>query len=115
MYYKKHVSYDTVSFSANKNYEDKQYLNAQRYCNLKKLPVCSHQIFKDFNPLRAEGIQKGIHIFDGLNMKEIAFIFNNLNLLAVKRGCSNGCLHCFADAKPAKRFPTNNEINQLKN
>jgi hypothetical protein len=70
------TTYDTVSFSGNKSlYEDER---------LKEL----------------EGKQKGIKIFEGLSLKEIAFIAKDLGAIALRQGCNSNCKHCFADARP---------------
>mgnify|MGYP003320369278 CR=1 FL=1 len=50
-----------------------------------------------------EGIQFGIKAFEGLSMKDIQYMSENLHVIAVKRGCKNGCAYCYADAKPSKR------------
>ena len=49
---------------------------------------------------KLNGIQEGIKVFDGLNMKEIAFVSQSILEVAVNRGCNNMCAHCYADAKP---------------
>ena len=52
----------------------------------------------DFDKL--EGIQEGIKVFDGLNIKEIIFTLAPLLEVATLRGCNNACKHCYAEAKP---------------
>lgn len=49
-----------------------------------------------------EGIQYGIKVFEGLSMKDIQYMSENLHVIAVKRGCKKGCAYCYADAKPSK-------------
>ena len=56
--------------------------------------------FKNLDLQIIEGIQNGLKVFEGLNAKEIAFICDNLSELAIYRGCSGFCAHCYADAKP---------------
>ena len=48
---------------------------------------------------KVEGLQKGIKLFDGINLKDIAFITKKLETLNFFRGCSVGCTHCLKDAK----------------
>ena len=52
-----------------------------------------------FNPDKIEGIQYGIDVFKNLTMREIIFLLYRFRNMAVKRGCNNGCEHCFLDAK----------------
>lgn len=66
----------------------------------------------DLNKLN--GIQEGIKVFQGLSMKEIAFLSDNLKSILTYRGCSNHCGHCMVDAQSHVRLPKNaNEINQM--
>lgn len=55
-------------------------------CNLKKL----------------EGIQNGIKVFEGLNIEQIYLLYKHLAIVATSHGCTNGCVHCFVDAKPIR-------------
>lgn len=64
----------------------------------------------DLNKL--DGIQEGIKVFKGLNMKEIAFIGSTINEVAINRGCHNVCSHCYAGANPPIR-EDNNHINKM--
>lgn len=58
---------------------------------------------KNYNLSKLEGIQKGISVFDGLTLKEINFIGDNLVAICTTRGCYSKCSHCYADAhKPIK-------------
>ena len=50
-----------------------------------------------------EGLQYGIKVFEGLSMKDIQYLAEGLHVIAVKRGCTNKCSHCYADALPQKR------------
>ena len=78
--------------------------NAQNYLNTQKANLNSKNIknidISCFDLEKLEGIQSGIKIFDGLNMKEIAFITTNLLEIAVNRGCYNNCAHCYAEGLP---------------
>lgn len=60
-------------------------------------------IFRTFGMEPLEGIQYGIKVFDGMSMKDIQYMSENLHVIAVKRGCKNMCGYCYADAKPQKR------------
>ena len=59
-----------------------------------------------------EGAQKGIKVFDGLSLPDIAFMGDNLQVIAAKQGCYSKCIHCYAQAqKPlAVRNDTVNAI-----
>ena len=75
------------------------YKNAQTYANSviknqKKFNIKAY----DFN--RLEGLQYGIGVFDGLNIKEILLLEEHLGNILLKRGCSNNCVHCFCEAIP---------------
>ena len=79
--------------------------NAQEYLNRTKKELSSivhnnNFDIRHFNIYKLEGIQEGIPLFDGLSIKEISFIGNRLIDFALKRGCHNKCVHCFADAHP---------------
>lgn len=78
---------EIVSFSAKKSLYQKDKL-------LKKL----------------EGAQNGIKVFEGLTLKEIAFIGKDLAAIAVRQGCNSNCKHCYADAHPPLK-ETENTIN----
>ena len=100
-YHTKPYNNDSVSFCS-KNNEDAKYKRAQSYANKMKFAnIVWPFALQDYDMKKIEGIQSGISIFEGLSMPEIAFMFENLRAIAVKRGCSNQCLHCYADAKPA--------------
>ena len=100
---KNSLPYDSVNFSG-KSENHEQYLNAQKYANkMKVLNFFIEKNFQDYNLEKLEGIQNGIKIFEGMNIKEIAFLFENLHTIAIKRGCSNQCLHCYAGALPPEK------------
>lgn len=87
-------SFTCPSFQAlSSNYfKAKQYLST---CNIK--PKMS---LYDLDLNKLDGIQEGIKVFKGLNMKEIAFYLTSAREFAVSRGCRNMCSHCYADARP---------------
>lgn len=82
------------------------YMAKQAYKKVKTLDLYMF----DLNKL--DGIQEGINVFKGLNMKEIAFVADTVAEITVNRGCRNICAHCYADAKaPIKE--TVNQINKM--
>lgn len=101
-YQTKPYDYDSVSFGAKK--DNAQFKKAQKYANkMKLLNKIWPSYLQNYDMNKIEGIQKGIPIFEGLSIPEIAFMFEDLHAIAVKRGCSNQCFHCYAGAEPAGR------------
>lgn len=99
--------YDTTSIKSPKFLQAKAYLDKakdEKYCK-------EHWIY-EFDLNKLDGIQDGIKVFDGLNMKEIAFISQTLTEICVNRGCHNMCSHCYASAKPPIR-EDENHINKI--
>lgn len=95
-----------------------KYFRAQAYLNSvkEKLGGSFEQkatdVYKmDLNKLN--GIQEGIKVFKGLSFKEITFIARSLFSVAVTRGCSNLCSHCYAEAVPHKK-ETSEYINKMR-
>ena len=82
-----------------------RYINAREYLNFeKKLKNGFDNVeIYDLNLNLLDGIQEGIKVFKGLNMKEIAFIGQTITEVAVKRGCYNNCSHCYAGGMPPIR------------
>lgn len=76
-----------------KYFKAKQYLSTCNNINAKTS-------LYDLDLNRLEGIQEGIKVFKGLNMKEIAFYLTSAREFAISRGCRNMCSHCYADARP---------------
>ena len=91
-----------------------QYLKAKEYLKLEKRlrgGFKNTEIYDlDLNLL--DGIQDGIRIFKGLNMKEIAFVGQTITEIAVLRGCHNNCSHCYAGGLPPIREDANH-INKM--
>ncbi|MCM1004426.1 MAG: hypothetical protein NC408_08810 [Candidatus Gastranaerophilales bacterium] len=78
-----------------------KYLKAKQYLNSCEIKSKTETILqRDFDLNKLDGIQEGIKIFKGLNMKEIAFFLLTVREFAAFRGCYNMCSHCYADAKP---------------
>ncbi len=61
---------------------------------------------------KLDGIQEGIEVFKGLNIKEIAFIARTLFSVNTNRGCYNMCSHCYANAMPPVK-ESENVINKM--
>lgn len=70
-------------------------------------------ILRHFSMEQFEGLQYGIKAFNGLTMKEIQYLCENLHVIAVKRGCNNMCGYCYADAKPQKREMSWEDFKQI--
>lgn len=96
------------------NVHSPKYFAAKTYLCMakqayKKVKTLDLYMF-DLNKL--DGIQEGIEVFKGLNMKEIAFVADTIAEIPVNRGCRNICAHCYANAKaPVKE--TANTINKM--
>lgn len=96
------------------NVHSPKYFAAKTYLCMakqayKKVKTLDLYMF-DLNKL--DGIQEGINVFKGLNMKEIAFVADTIAEIPVNRGCRNICAHCYASAKaPIKE--TANQINKM--
>lgn len=96
------------------NVHSPKYFAAKTYLCMakqayKKVKTLDLYMF-DLNKL--DGIQEGINVFNGLNMKEIAFVADTVAEITVNRGCRNICAHCYASAKaPIKE--TANQINKM--
>lgn len=96
------------------NVHSPKYFAAKTYLCMakqayKKVKTLDLYMF-DLNKL--DGIQEGINVFKGLNMKEIAFVADTVAEITVNRGCRNICAHCYANAKaPIKE--TANQINKM--
>lgn len=96
-----------ISFSSVKSdvkpyltYKQKLFLNVQKPFAYVMGDVGAA---KNYNLAQLEGIQKGISVFDGLSLKEICFIGDNLSSICTTQGCYSKCSHCYADAhKPVK-------------
>ena len=94
-----------------KNHYDKKFLwniltlnpKKWRYSNSSKAHDLDKYGIKSLDLDKLEGIQYGIDVFDNLSMREIAFLAYRTSNLAVTRGCSNMCQHCFHNAVPTKK------------
>lgn len=67
----------------------------------------------EFDLKELEGLQNGIEIFEGLNFRQIAYLIRNLNEVVVQRGCSNGCIHCYAEAQTPHYMKTHKFLNEI--
>lgn len=107
---RKNLSFEGNPIQKLKNYKNyiMQFVKAQKYAyRLHKAIVASGRqdtfMLREFCIEPLEGLQHGIKVFDGLSMKDIQYMSENLHVIAVKRGCRNMCVHCYADAKPQHR------------
>lgn len=66
----------------------------------------------DFDLDKLDGIQDGIKVFEGMSLKEVAFLLATLSEVATNRGCYNNCSHCYADARPP-HLTKDNQINKI--
>ena len=76
----------------------------------------------DLNFEKLEGIQQGLKTFEGLSLKQIAFALTDLHSINMISGCTNHCLHCYANDQPLiKRYPFEdllqicNDVKELRN
>lgn len=94
----------TPNFTAN----SQEFIPSQKLQQYKKAQQYAEQLQKsgkiwDLNTWdlkKLEGIQHGIEVFDGVNFKQIYLLYKHLGMITTSRGCSNGCVHCYVDAKP---------------
>ena len=59
-----------------------------------------------------DGAQKGIKIFEGLDILQTAIAMRNIHAIPLMRGCRNACSHCFLDAQVPIRN-TDKHINSI--
>ncbi len=105
-----------VTFTARTEFspsaELEQYKKAQQYADsiIKKHGTIN---LEKCDLKQLEGIQHGIEAFEGLNIKQIYFLYKHLSTIMLMRGCSNGCVHCYADAKPIATNLKPSQINSM--
>ena len=106
-YSSNNTSYLSFKGSQRVPFTDEDYNNAKKNIPSlileakKKKP--GHNYFNLYeldNLERINGIQKGIKVFDGLTINEIAFILKSPKVL-LNRCCSNNCIHCAYMATPS--------------
>lgn len=81
----------------------KAYEEAEKYLQYRKGILTKRHLaltLSNFNLSRLNGIQRGIKVFKGLSMKEIAFLYDHFYNVSISRGCGNRCAHCYAEAVP---------------
>ena len=86
-------------FPINFKGEDVKYRNAKKYLDEEIAKNGIPNSLKELDLKKIDGIQSGIKIFEGMNAKEVAFICDNLAEIAIYRGCSGYCGHCYVSAK----------------
>ena len=108
-------NFDTISFKSKivptRSFAKQKFIN-----KLLKKNLCKCNLEK------LEGAQVGLKSFEGLTMKQIAFALTDLHAITMVSGCTNHCLHCYANAQPYfKRSPYEdfeqlcNDIKELEN
>ena len=75
-----------------------------------------HLPFNDihyYDAKRLEGIQQGIPLFENLSMAQIVQIAKDAIEFVIRRGCSNMCTHCYANAKPEIHHKQRNKLTTI--
>lgn len=93
----------------NNQLTEADFKKAKEYLNWRCDSAEGQSKLSDFNLNKLNGIQKGIEVFEGLSMKDIAFLYTNLLEIAINRGCSNGCSDCYVKAIPQQHFEENSD------
>ncbi len=94
------------SFAAN----SQEFVPSHRLLQYKKAQLYAEELKKsgeiwdlnNWNLKKLEGIQYGIDVFEGVNIRQIYLLYKHLGMITTSRGCSNGCIHCYVDAKPTQ-------------
>ncbi len=86
-----------LSFKQAENLKESDFKKAKAY--LGGLKDCGDVSLEKVDLQKANGIQYGLKTFEGLNMKELAFMLKDLEILTVKRGCKNHCAHCIFNSE----------------
>ena len=97
------ISFGRLGGMAKKLKGTYSYIKAEKNLKtqIKNLKKYNSKIdFLNLNLDKLEGIQEGIKVFEGLSIKEIAFLYKDLINILAYRGCSNRCAHCYANAIP---------------
>lgn len=69
--------------------------------------------FYYYDPLKLEGIQNGIEIFEDLTFPQIAYLITKMRGVLVQRGCSNSCIYCNVEAQSPEYMKTMNFTNKI--
>ncbi len=101
---------DTVSFQKSSEIPPSaiKYLKQRR----KELGE-SYNNLESYDWKKLEGLQNGIEIFEGLNFPQVAYLITRLDEIALLRGCNNGCIHCYADAKTPFYMKSNHFADKI--
>lgn len=100
---------NTCEFKPSKDLE--QYKKAQAYADSLIKKYGRFQFDKcDFRKL--EGIQYNIPIFKDLDINQTMLTYHLLRFILLYRGCTNNCVHCFAEATSPANIEDNKEIAQ---
>jgi len=94
---------NTVSFSGQKLSKALEYI--QEVKNRYEAKGFKPNSFDDFNLYKLDGLLEGT-VFDGISMEDFSSLCSSIENIILIRGCSNGCIHCLASAKPFKQGVT---------
>ena len=103
--YQTAISQDKISFTSKQ--AKSLHLGEKLVNKLLKKKLCEC----DFEKL--EGVQNGLKSFEGLSMKQIAFALTDLHALILVSGCTNHCLHCYANAQPYINRSSYEDLKQI--
>lgn len=110
VYYKPFNLVNRLSFKQSRALNEKDFVEAKSY--LDSLKGKGEISLKDVDLKRADGIQYGLKTFEGLSMKELAFMLKDLEVLIVKRGCKHHCAHCIFSSEKTLRN-TDKQIGKI--
>ena len=68
---------------------------------------------QNYSAKKLEGIQQGIPLFENLSMDQIMQIIKDKMEFVIKRGCSNQCIHCYANALPEIHHKLKNQLTVI--
>lgn len=85
-----------ITFKSSQTKKSDKFYNAKKYLNT--VNISKDTNIYNLNLEKLDGIQEGLKTFEGLNIKEIALILKNIEVITVKRGCNNHCAHCLFES-----------------
>lgn len=92
------LSFGNISELARPSQETMDYIAKRTKELLKEKHSIDFRLKDDFDLDRMEDLLVGIKVFEGLTIKDIAAITDNLEAILMQRGCRHQCSHCGADA-----------------
>lgn len=75
-----------------------KFEKAKKYLAKQKKILLLGPSLDRFNMNKLDGIQEGIKVFEGLSMKQIQYLSNDIEKILLSRGCRNNCSHCLESA-----------------